>query len=62
MINKNLDLVAIDSILGEKFFVPHYQRGYRWTKKEVRALLEDIWQFFLDNQNSPKEAFYCLGT
>ena len=60
MLNKNLDLIAINSLLGEKFFVPHYQRGYRWTKKEVKALLEDILQFFIDNQNSPKEAFYCL--
>jgi hypothetical protein len=26
-----------------RFWVPGYQRGYRWGKDEVRRLLEDIW-------------------
>ena len=24
------------------FFIPSYQKGYRWTEQEVKALLEDI--------------------
>ena len=26
------------------FFVPAYQRGYRWGEVEVRRLLDDIWE------------------
>lgn len=26
------------------FFVPAYQRGYRWDKEDVARLLDDIWQ------------------
>lgn len=39
-----------------RFFVPSYQRGYRWTDFEVWALLDDIWEF--DTQNGTLE--YCL--
>lgn len=27
-----------------RFFVPGYQRGYRWTSLEVTRLLQDIWE------------------
>jgi hypothetical protein len=30
--------------LHGRFFVPAYQRGYRWGQHEVRALLDDIWE------------------
>jgi hypothetical protein len=33
---------TLNEIRG-RFFVPTYQRGYRWGKDEVRHLLEDIW-------------------
>lgn len=26
------------------FFVPRYQRGYRWDTKDVERLLNDIWE------------------
>lgn len=26
------------------FFIPAYQRGYRWTEDEVQKLLTDIWE------------------
>src|SRR5699024_1947661 len=29
--------------IKESFFVPSYQRGYRWTPIEVKQLLDDIW-------------------
>lgn len=28
-----------------EYFVPAYQRGYRWTKKQVKDLLNDIWNW-----------------
>ncbi len=51
-------LVSVDELMGRKFRVPAYQRGYRWTKKEVTDLLEDLWEF---HQSEPKkQQFYCL--
>lgn len=37
------------------FFVPNYQRGYRWTSSQVEALLNDIW-----DSSERKEDTYCL--
>lgn len=51
-------LVSVAELMGRKFRVPAYQRGYRWTKKEVTDLLEDLWEF---HQSEPKkQRFYCL--
>lgn len=38
-----LHLRSIGDIQG-KFFIPRYQRGYRWGPTEVRLLLNDIWK------------------
>jgi uncharacterized protein with ParB-like and HNH nuclease domain len=56
-INK-LEMLNIGKILKHDFFIPSYQRGYRWTDKQIKALLEDIWDFKLENHGS--EEFYCL--
>ena len=37
-----LETKFVNDIAG-KFFVPAYQRGYRWGKSEVRRLLEDVY-------------------
>lgn len=55
-----LSLKPINDILDYNFYVPSYQRGYRWTSIEVKALLDDIYEFILDNEKSEKTAFYCL--
>ena len=49
--NQEKGLKAIKELLGYKFVVPAYQRGYRWGDAEVRALLEDVWGF----AQKPKE-------
>ena len=46
-----LETKLVGDIKG-KFFVPSYQRGYRWGKDEVIRLLEDIYH------NGKKN--YCL--
>jgi hypothetical protein len=51
---------SINSLLNERFHVPAYQRGYRWTKSQVRDLLEDIWDFQAQAEDQDKSAFYCL--
>lgn len=48
---------TISKLLGMNFFIPNYQRGYRWTKQQVRDLLKDIY-FFTQNKNQGE--FYCL--
>lgn len=40
------------------FVIPDYQRGYRWTEKDVDELLDDISGFDLGSQKSP--LFYYL--
>ena len=49
--NQENSLKTIEELLGYKFVVPAYQRGYRWGDNEVRALLEDVWEF----AQKPKE-------
>ena len=31
------------------FYIPAYQRGYRWTAQEVGDLLDDIYEFNTGN-------------
>ncbi len=50
---------SVETLSQRKFFVPAYQRGYRWTPDEVRDLLEDIRRFSETTSHDPAE-FYCL--
>jgi uncharacterized protein with ParB-like and HNH nuclease domain len=49
-------LVPICELLGQNFFIPAYQRGYRWESRQVQQLLDDIWEFRPGGQRE----FYCL--
>ncbi len=52
-------LKSIQELLDLNFFIPSYQRGYRWDKTQVVELLEDIWEF--NNISAKAEGeFYCL--
>lgn len=53
-------LRSISSLLDERFFIPSYQRGYRWTPIQVTELLEDLWQFQRESDSQRSEHFYCL--
>src|SRR5258705_13977027 len=55
-----LRLRSIFDLLSERFFVPSYQRGYRWTPRQVEALLDDLEAFQLWSRQSSPDAFYCL--
>ncbi|MGP1576558.1 MAG: DUF262 domain-containing protein [Treponema sp.] len=54
-----LQLISIDDILTESFFIPSYQRGYRWGDRQVIDLLTDILEF-IKKQNKNTGEFYCL--
>lgn len=50
-------LRSVNDLLGERFFVPKYQRGYRWRKEQVLDLLQDIDAF---NPGGDGRGWYCL--
>ena len=56
-----LERKELDKLFKEKyhFFIPDYQRGYKWTRMEVIKLLKDIWEFYLNNSKDDTN-FYCL--
>lgn len=43
--------------VGGRFFIPKYQRGYRWTPLQVEQLLDDIDEF---SYTEGSENYYCL--
>ncbi|MBR4838506.1 MAG: DUF262 domain-containing protein [Bacteroidales bacterium] len=56
---KKIEIKSVGELLGMKFFIPSYQRGYRWTEQQVKDLLNDIWEFSQKNDKRNGE-FYCL--
>ena len=64
--NPKLKLKSIYELLcneegkPESFFIPSYQRGYRWTEQQVKDLLNDIWEFHQNVKLRKNDGFYCL--
>lgn len=58
MADNIIELKSINELLGMKFFIPSYQRGYRWTEQQVKDLLNDIWEF--SKKKKQEYEFYCL--
>jgi len=56
--DSELRLKSIAELMQERFVVPSYQRGYRWTRTEVRALLNDLRDFA--RLDGARDSFYCL--
>lgn len=58
MINmpNDITLKSVRNLLGMKFFIPSYQRGYRWTEQQVKDLLNDIKEFIDNGTNN----IYCI--
>jgi len=52
-----LGLRAIPELINKNFFIPSYQRGYRWNKENMKQLIEDLDNYFSGTQTS---SFYCL--
>lgn len=53
--NPNFTLKPIDDLKDHHFFIPDYQRGYKWDVQQVLDLLEDIDEF-----EQIGSSFYCL--
>ena len=58
MSENKIELKSIPQLLNLNFFIPSYQRGYRWTTQQVKDLLEDIRDF--SQQKHQEGEFYCV--
>ena len=54
-----LKLKSLRDLLGKNYFIPSYQRGYRWEKRQVVDLLDDLYSFII-KKNKGEGSFYCL--
>ncbi len=59
MTENSIETKSIISLLGNHFYIPNYQRGYRWSNTQVIDLLEDIWEYRTD-KGTKRGSFYCL--
>ena len=56
-----LQLKTINELVDHSFYIPSYQRGYRWGEKEVTDLLNDISDFKPRQVDDTDErTWYCL--
>lgn len=58
-----IDLKSVNELLGCKFYIPSYQRGYRWTEQQMNELLNDLWTFkqrVSRGEVANGKEFYCL--
>lgn len=62
MSENSIKLKNIKYLSGKNFFIPDYQRGYRWTSAEVCKMLDDFYEFLLRIELDQVEEgeFYCL--
>lgn len=52
------DKEILEGLCGKNFFIPSYQRGYRWNEQQVTQLIRDLCEFFYEDNN--RGEFYCL--
>lgn len=63
MTESGIQLRSVNELLVDaagqpaRYWIPSYQRGYRWTQLQVTELLDDIWEFIQDDKSG---SFYCL--
>lgn len=50
-----VSLKSVEELMTMRFFIPSYQRGYRWTNQQVEDLLNDVNDF-----EQIDTSWYCL--
>jgi hypothetical protein len=55
--DQSIGLRTVSELLGKNFFIPSYQRGFRWDTQQVEDLLSDIDSFA---KKLDTKGFYCL--
>ena len=60
--NNSIKQIAISELFnGRYFFIPSYQRGYRWEKKQIIDLCNDLLEYALKNKSTEgTKPFYSL--
>jgi hypothetical protein len=53
-------LKTVNEIRDKDFFIPDYQRGYRWAPQQVTDLLNDINTFRPEHINDSEKTWYCM--
>ncbi|WP_461811401.1 DUF262 domain-containing protein [Faecalimonas sp.] len=57
----SVELKTLNELSQFSFYIPAYQRGYRWTEQEVRDLLNDINEFIpREIKDTENKTWYCL--
>ena len=54
-----IELIPIKNLIGKKFCISNYQRGYRWERQQVRDLLDDIAEY-MNPSCDVQDELYCL--
>ena len=60
MTENTIGLKPVGDLLGMNFFIPSYQRGYRWGKIQVTQLLDDLWDAYQESSKGDGSSWYCL--
>lgn len=62
MATNNIELRSIRSLSGLNFYIPDYQRGYRWADGQVTQMLNDFKEFCkrIEDEQVRTGEFYCL--
>ena len=58
-VSSTIDLWEVNNLINKKFYIPTYQRGYRWDIQQVKDLLNDLYEF-KNSANTSAGEFYCL--
>ncbi len=65
MAENSIKTIKVEELMADKdkpeglhFFIPEYQRGYRWKTTQICQMLNDIYEFEYEKGNEGK--FYCL--
>lgn len=57
MAQNTIELKSVNDLRGMRFFIPNYQRGYRWERQQAIDLLNDIEEF---SRKPNSEEIYCI--
>ncbi len=62
MASNNIELRSIRSLSGMNFYIPDYQRGYRWSEGQAKQMLNDFKEFCkrIEDEQVKAGEFYCL--
>lgn len=53
-----VDTKCLNDLQGSKFWIPKYQRGYRWGSRQAKDFVSDLWRY---SQSEVREKrIYCL--